>query len=81
MSLIPPGVIEQYNLNKLKDDKGFVYVKIRKGMYGLPQAGRNAHDQLKAHLNDFGIKYEQHEDIEHLIAALKKIYTVTIDWK
>eukprot|EP00957_Ditylum_brightwellii_P096083 7320326-Ditylum_brightwellii.AAC.1 len=38
ISLVPPKIIEQYNLNNLKDDKGFVYVEIRKGMYGPPQA-------------------------------------------
>eukprot|EP00957_Ditylum_brightwellii_P116464 8883678-Ditylum_brightwellii.AAC.1 len=79
MSLIPPEVIEQYNLNNLKDDKGFVYVEIRKGMYGLPQAGQIAHDQLKQHLSKFG--YEAKEDIDHLMEALQTRYTVAIDWK
>ena len=33
---------------------GFVYVEIRKGMYGLPQAGRLANDQLVAKLAPHG---------------------------
>ena len=31
-------------------------------------------------VNDFGIKYEQQEDIDHLIACIKKKYELTIDW-
>jgi hypothetical protein len=31
----------------LVDDNGFVNVEIRRGMYGLPQAGRIAYDYLK----------------------------------
>ena len=43
---IPEEFILQYNLREI-EYKGYVYVEIRKGMYGLPQAGRIAHDQLK----------------------------------
>eukprot|EP00957_Ditylum_brightwellii_P174968 13322027-Ditylum_brightwellii.AAC.1 len=45
MALIPQEIIDQYNLSPLVH-KGNVYVKITKGMYGLPQAGRIAHDLL-----------------------------------
>ena len=39
---------------------GFVYVRIEKGMYGLPQAGRIAYGDLKKRLKPFGyapVKY------------------------
>ena len=36
---IPDHVIEQYNLREKATKDGYVYVKISKGMYGLPQAG------------------------------------------
>ena len=35
---IPENVVEKYEL-KAKEEYGQVYVEIRKGMYGLPQAG------------------------------------------
>jgi len=35
---IPETIIKQYNLLE-KAHNGMVYVEIRKGMYGLPQAG------------------------------------------
>ena len=43
--LIPDAIFEQYNLLELVED-GYVFVEIRRGMYGLPQAGRLANDQL-----------------------------------
>ena len=51
--LIPQEFIEEYNLQD-KIHNGKIYVKINKGMYGLPQAGKLAHDQLKAHLHKYG---------------------------
>jgi hypothetical protein len=31
-------------------------------------------------VNDFGAKYENQEDVDHLIAAIKTKYTLTKDW-
>jgi hypothetical protein len=35
---LPQETIEKYDLNELAQD-GKAYIEIRKGMYGLPQAG------------------------------------------
>lgn len=54
ISLIPKAILEFY---KITDDmiyKGFVYVEITKGMYGLKQAGKLANEQLIDHLSFFG---------------------------
>ena len=53
MSDIPQDIIDQYELNK-KAVNGKVLVEIRKGMYGLKQAGRIANDWLKQHLKTYG---------------------------
>ena len=45
VKLIPKDIFELYSLASLVHN-GFVYVEIRKGMYGLPQAGRLANDKL-----------------------------------
>jgi hypothetical protein len=37
MADIPDEIIEQYKLKEIEKD-GYVYVEIRRGMYGLPQA-------------------------------------------
>ena len=52
-NLIPQEFIDSYNLQHLIHN-GKLYIQINKGMYGLPQAGKLAHDQLKAHLTKFG---------------------------
>ena len=51
--LIPAEVMQQYNLHSLVSD-GYVYFEVRKGMYGLEQAGRIANDRLQRHLNKHG---------------------------
>jgi hypothetical protein len=53
IDMIPTVIMDKYNLRPLIH-KGFVFVKIRRGMYGLPQAGRLANDQLIKHLGPHG---------------------------
>jgi hypothetical protein len=50
---IPDQIMDQYELWDLVKN-GFVYVEIRRGMYGLPQAGRLANDALCAFLAPHG---------------------------
>jgi hypothetical protein len=53
LSVIPPQVIIQYNLLPLVHNS-YVYMEIRKGMYGLPQAGILANKKLTKHLAPYG---------------------------
>jgi hypothetical protein len=106
ISAIPDDIIEEYNLRVFMHN-GHVYAEIRKGMYGLPQAGRLANDRLVETLapfgyrsclvtpglrkhdtnsvvftlvvDDFGVKYTDKADAEHLMNALKQTYEVTED--
>ena len=53
LSDIPDEVVQEYKLHesgKAMAD-GFVYVEVRKGMYGLPQAGILAQQLLERRLN------------------------------
>jgi Reverse transcriptase (RNA-dependent DNA polymerase) len=50
---IPDFIMSQYKLEPLVHN-GVVLVEIRKGMYGLPQAGIIANTRLVAHLNAHG---------------------------
>jgi hypothetical protein len=107
VSIIPEAIMVKYNLAPLVHHN-HVYVEIRKGMYGLPQAGRIASDRLTAFLaphgyapvpitpglwkhnasdlmfmlvvNDFGVKYTNTANAEHMINTLKKLYAVSEDW-
>ena len=53
INIIPDEIITQYNLLPLFVNES-VYIKIRKGMYGLPQAGKIAYDRLRTHLLQYG---------------------------
>ena len=53
LSIMPQEIIEQYNLLDIAKD-GWVYIKIVRGMYGLPQAGIIANDLLQARLKEAG---------------------------
>jgi hypothetical protein len=44
---VPADIIEEYQLNAKVTKDGCVYVEVRKGMYGLPQAGILAQDLLE----------------------------------
>ena len=49
----PQHTIDQYNLRE-NAKNGWVYVEIRKAIYGLPQAGKLANEQLKQNLAPAG---------------------------
>ena len=54
LSKIPDEIIEKYELKSKADEEGFVYIEIRRGMYGLKQSGRIANEQLQAKLAKHG---------------------------
>ena len=43
---IPDEIWEQYQLDQYVDENGYIYARVDKGMYGLPQAGKVASDFL-----------------------------------
>jgi hypothetical protein len=53
LSRFPEEIIQRYNLNALAVN-GWVYIEIRKGMYGLKQAGLLANQLLQTPLAPFG---------------------------
>jgi len=59
MADLPDTIIKQYNLRELEHN-GTIYVKIQKGMYGLPQAGRIANDKLVPILAKAGYHQAKH---------------------
>jgi hypothetical protein len=107
INLIPTEIIEAYDLLPLVND-GYVYIEIRRGMYGLPQAGILAQQLLQTRLakhgyrpcrhthglwrhdtrptmftivvDDFGVKYVNQPDAQHLVDAISEYYTTTEDW-
>jgi hypothetical protein len=59
LSRFPEEIVETYNLKALAID-GWVYIEIRKSMYGLKQAGFLANQLLQKRLAPFGYYPAQH---------------------
>ena len=53
INLIPQEIIDKYDLNSIVED-GWVFVRIVKGMYGLPQAGFLANELFSKRLEKAG---------------------------
>jgi hypothetical protein len=59
LSRFPEETVQKYNLNALAVD-GWVYIEIRKGMYGLKQAGLLANQLLQTRLAPLGYYPARH---------------------
>jgi hypothetical protein len=59
LSRFPKEIIKRYNLNALAVD-GWVYIEIRKGIYGLKQAGLIVNQLLQTRLAPFGYYPARH---------------------
>ena len=46
LEFFPPDIIEEYGLRDKVDSDGNVFCEVRRGMYGLPQAGIIVQDLL-----------------------------------
>jgi hypothetical protein len=86
LSRFPEEIIQKYNLNALAVD-GWIYIEIRKGMYGLKQAGLLANQYLQTRpisftlvVDDFAFKYVGKQHAEHLQNALLQTYEITFVW-
>ena len=53
IKILPQEIIDTYDLLSKKCD-GYIYVIIKKGIYGMVQAGIISHDALKEHLKPYG---------------------------
>jgi hypothetical protein len=78
LKCIPQCIIDQYNLLPLVHN-GKVLVEIRKGMYGLPQAGIIAHTRLVTHLALHGYKQAIHTPglFQHITRPIS--FTLVVD--
>jgi hypothetical protein len=78
LSLTPQEIIDQYQLEE-KANNGQVYIRIDKGMYGLPQAGRLANDLLVKRLNPHGYYPVEHNHGLWRHETRLVTFTLTVD--
>jgi hypothetical protein len=79
LSRFPEEIIQKYNLNNLAVDS-WVYIKIRKGMYGLKQAGLLANQLLQTRLNPFGYYPARHTPGLWLHKTRPISFTLVVDY-
>jgi len=107
MRYFPKDIHDRYNLHE-KLHNEYIYIKIKKGMYGLKQASILAYENLVKNLSqfgyqpieqtdsfwrhntrptkfclcidDFGVKYFDKADINHLINSLQHNYKLSTDF-
>ena len=60
ISILPDEIINKYRLRQIMDEGSWVYLEIKKRMYGLKQAGRLANERLQANLKMYGYYPSQH---------------------
>jgi hypothetical protein len=56
---IPTEVIDEYKLTDKATPEGSIYIKAKRGMYGLPQSGLLANKLLKKRLNRHGYRHDK----------------------
>ena len=93
LSALLAEIVKEYKLFSIATPDGSVYVEVRKGMYGLPQAGKLANELLEkwTHktrpisstlvVDNFGVKYVGEEHAKHLMSCLQQSYDITHEWK
>jgi hypothetical protein len=78
LSRFPEEIIQKYNLNALAVN-GWVYIEIRKGMYGLKQAGLLANQLLQTRLAPFGYYPARHTPLLWLHKIRPISFTLVVD--
>jgi hypothetical protein len=109
IELFLEDIIQEYDLRNKVDATANVHCEVRRGMYGLPQAGIIAQELLEERLlkagyrqskvtpgywkhdwrpisftlvmDNFGIKYINKTDANHLIQTLQQDYEIEEDWE
>ena len=60
LKIIPQEIIDTYDLTELVDNRGWIYMCIKRGVYGLKQAGIITNQELLKHMAQFGYHPVQH---------------------
>ena len=56
LTAIPPEIVQKYSLKEKETKDRQVYLEVRRGIYGLPQAGLLIQLELEEHLSEHGYR-------------------------
>ena len=76
---IPQAIWIQYNLDQFVTPDGYIYARVDKGMYGLPQAGKVASDYLIPRLKAAGYSETGHTPGLFKHQTNSVIFTLVVD--
>jgi hypothetical protein len=79
LSRFPEEIVNRCNLTTLAVD-GWVYIEIRKGMYGLKQAGLLANQLLQKHSSPFGYYPSRHTPALWLHKTRPIAFSLIVDY-
>jgi hypothetical protein len=79
LSYSPEEIVQKYNLKALAVN-GWVYIEIRKGMYGLKQEGLLANQLLQTRLAQFGYNPARHTPELWLHKTWPISFTLVLDY-
>ena len=63
LEYFPRDIVDHYNVTSLCHSDGYIYIKIKKGMDRLKQAGLLAYIQLSHHLKKFFLRWKSNSKI------------------
>ena len=79
LKIIPQEIINTYDLKALVDDQGWIYMRIKKGLYGLEQAGIIANQELVKHMAPFGYHPVKHTPGLWVHGSKKTLFSLVVD--
>ena len=79
LKIIPQEIIDTYDLNALVGDQGWIYMRTKKGMYGLKQAGIIANQELVKHMAPFGYNPVKHTPGLWVHNSRKTLFSLVVD--
>ena len=79
LKIIPYEIIYAYNLTALVNKQGWIYMRIKKGMYVLKQAGIIFNQELVKHVAPFGYHPVKHTPGLWVHDRIKTLFSLVID--
>ena len=79
LKIISQEIIDDYNLTALVDNRGWIHMCIKKGMYGLKQSDIINNQELVKHMAPFGYHPIHHTPALWVHDNRKTIFSLVVD--
>ena len=79
LEITPQEIVDAYNLTALVDNQWWIYMRIKKGMYGLKQARIITNQKLVKPMDPFGYNPVQHTPSLWIHDTRNTIFSLVVD--